>query len=79
LAGDLCINSLTIGSWNAAEKYLRRERARKKRFKDGDRPKLWRPTNQAGQGERTRVLAYGTTGEPKKDDRSGSSFLLVNR
>jgi len=30
LAGDLCINSLTIVSWNAAEKYLRRERAPKK-------------------------------------------------
>ena len=30
LAGDLCINSLTMGSWNLAEKYLRRGRAPKK-------------------------------------------------
>jgi hypothetical protein len=40
LAGDLCINSLTISSWNAAEKYLRRERAPERALlKDGDHQK----------------------------------------
>jgi hypothetical protein len=75
LAGDLCINSLTIGSWNAAEKYLRRERARKKRFKDGDRPKALGTNQSSWPGERTRVLAYGTTGEPKKEGQKWIKFF----
>jgi hypothetical protein len=75
LAGDLCIDSLTIGTWNAAEKYLRRGRARERAPLETGNDKKLGVANQSSRQRGTYLSAYATTGEPKNGvDRSYSRF-----